>query len=81
MDLNTTLLGTGNFIESADKMPNWPKFVLLLAFLATLLGCYGLKQLPAILHEAPPAIHALREHPGRPLPENYADSAEGQRNR
>lgn len=81
MDLPTALLAARDFIKSANVMPDGPKLFLLLALLLTFFGCYALHQLPAILHEAPPAIHALREHPARPVPENYADSAEGQRNR
>lgn len=68
------------FLEAVSTLPDVPKFLLLSALLLTFLAWYALRQLPAILHEAPPAIRALRELPGKPLPENFADSPKCQRN-
>lgn len=55
--------------KAADTLPTWLKFITLLALAFLLLLGVAIYQLPAILHEAPPAIRALREKPvQQPLP-------------
>jgi hypothetical protein len=76
MDIHTTLLAARDFIKSANMMPDGLKFFLLLAVLLTFLGYYTLHQLPAILHEVPPTIRALREQPTKAPLENQIDSLE-----
>lgn len=58
-----TSLPLGAFVKAAGTLPTWLKFITLLALAFLLLLGFALYQLPDILHEAPPAIRALREQP------------------
>jgi hypothetical protein len=80
MNIDTLLLAARDFIKSTDGMPNGLKWFLLVSLLAAATWCYTIDKVPAILHEAPPVIRALREQPTEPLAKIQADSAEGHRN-
>lgn len=85
MNVPTLLLAARDLIKSADTMPNGPKFFLLALLIVAPSSCYmvgkALDKAPAILHEAPPAIRAMREQPAKPLAEIQPDSTKGLVNR